>query len=203
MKDLSASVFPVQSKLPEGHYLVLPGPVRLARIRLSLSQRERTKVRDLLAGVLPRQSKLPEGHYLVLPGPDDSKSERQEFLFCSEIHLVPDCTLREGDSHDQNHPTRSPVLGPDSRNPTRSDRWDAGAEIYSARNYDFGDGATECVRNLWRFCEVARTSHWGTFEYCHFSEKINRSPLTLILSPQAGRGESHLRVLQELDCGQN
>ena len=40
---------------------------RYVMIRLSLSQRERTKVRDLLASVFPRRSKLPEGRYQALP----------------------------------------------------------------------------------------------------------------------------------------
>src|SRR6266446_5855115 len=164
--------------------------------RLSLSQRERTKVRDLLAGVLPRQSKLPEGHYLVLPGPDDSKSEAWRFLFRQEIRLVPDRILREDDSHDLSHLTRRQVSKRGNRNLRHNDRWDAGAEIYSARNFDFEDGATECVRSLWRFCGGnEHDSLGGRSSIAVFSEKINRSPLTLILSPQAGRGESHLRIV--------
>ena len=169
---------------------------RCVMFHLSLSQRERTKVRDLLASVFPRQSKLPEEHYRVLPESDDSKNERRQFRFCSEIHLVLDRELRLTDSHGLNHPTRSQVLGRDSRSPTRSDRLGAAAEIYSARNFDFEDGATVCVHSLWRFCGGSEhESLGGRSSIAVFSEKVNRSPLTLILSPQAGRGESPLRVV--------
>ena len=165
-------------------------------IRLSLSQRERIKVRDSSGSVLPRQSKSPEGRYRALPGPDDSRSEAWRFLFRQEIRFVPDRMLREGDSHDLNHPTQSQALEPGSKSPTRSDRLGAAAEIYIPRSFDFEDGAIECVRSLWRFCGGnEHESREGRSSIAVFSEKINRSPLTLILSPQAGRGESHLRVV--------
>ena len=165
-------------------------------IRLSLSQRERIKVRDSSGSVLPRQSKSPEGRYQVLREPDDSKNERRQFRFCSEIAPAPDRMLREGDSHDLSHPTRQQVSQPDNKNLLHNDRWDAGAEIYSARNFDFEDGAIERVRSLWRLCGGNEHESRGRrSSIAVFSGKINRSPLTLILFPQAGRGESHLRVV--------
>jgi len=164
-------------------------------IRLSLSQRERIKVRDSSGSVLPRQSKSPEGRYQVLREPDDSKNERRQFRFCSEIAPAPDRMLREGDSHDLSHPTRQQVSQPDNKNLLHNDRWDAGVEIYNARNFDFEDGAIECVRSLWRFCGGNEHESLGErSSIAVFSEKINRLPLTLILSPQTGRGESHLPV---------
>jgi hypothetical protein len=164
-------------------------------IRLPLSQRERIKVRDSSGGVLPRQSKSPEGHYQVLRESDDSKNERRQFRFCSEIALVPDRTFREGDSHDLTHPTQSQALESGSKSPTRNDRLDAVAEICSARNFDFEDGATVCVHNPSHFSgDNEHESLGDSSSIAIFSEKINRSPLTLILSPQAGRGESHLPV---------
>ena len=164
-------------------------------IRLSLSQRERIKARDSSGSVLPRQSKSPEGRYQVLREPDDSKNERRQFRFCSKIAPAPDRMLREGDSHDLSHPTRQQVSPPDNKNLLHNDRWGAGAEIYSARNFDFEAGATVCVHNLWRFCGGNEHESLGErSSIAVFSEKINRSPLTLILSPQAGRGGSHLRV---------
>jgi len=167
-----------------------------ARIRLSLSQRERIEVRDSSASVLPAQSKSPKERYQALPGPDDSKSEAWRFLFRKEIRFVPDRMLREGDSHDLNHLTRRQVSQPDNRNLLRSDRLDAAAEIYSAQSFDFGDGATECVRNRWRFRgDNEDESLGGRSSIAVFSEKINSSPLTLILSPQAGRGGSHSRLV--------
>ena len=157
-------------------------------------------MRDSSGSVLPAQSKLPEGRYRALPESDDSKNERRQFLFCSEIALVPDRTFREGDSHDLNHPTQSQALEPGSKSPTRSDRLGAGAEIYSARSFDFEDGATVCVHNLWRFCgDNEHETRGKRSSIGVFSEKINCSPLTLILSPQAERGESHLPVGTGLD----
>src|SRR6266404_3493176 len=161
---------------------------RYVRIRLSLSQRERTKVRDLSASVFPGQSRLPEGRYRVLPGSDDSKSEQSRFLVQQEIHLVPDRMLREGDSHDPNRLTQRQVSQPDNRNPIHNDRWDVGAGICSARNFDFEDGARECVRSPSRSSgDNEHESRGESSSIAVFSEKINRSPLTLILSPQAGR----------------
>jgi len=166
-------------------------------IRLSLSQRERIKVRDSSGSVLPAQSKLPEGRYRALPESDDSKNGRRQFLFCSEIALVLDRTFREGDSHDLTHPTQSQALEPGSKSPARSDQLGAGAEIYGARSFDFEDGATGCVRSPLRFCGGNEHESRGRrSSIAVFSEKINRAPpLTLILSPQAGRGGSHSRVV--------
>ena len=165
-------------------------------IRLSLSQRERIEVRDSSGSVLPRQSKSPEGRYQVLREPDDSKNERRQFRFCSEIAPAPDRMLREGDSHDLSHPTRQQVSQPDNKNLLHNDRWDAGVEIYNARNFDSEDGAIGYVHSPLRFCgDNERESLGGRSSIAVFSEKINRSPLTLILSPQAGRGESHLSVV--------
>ena len=169
-------------------------------IRLSLSQRERIKVRDSSGSVLPRQSKSPEGRYQVLREPDDSKNERRQFRFCSEIAPAPDRMLREGDSHDLSHPTRQQVSQPDNKNLLHNDRWDAGVEIYNARNFDFEDGAIECVRSLWRFCGGnEHESRGGRSSIAVFSEKINRSPLTLILSRKRGEVNHICPFAQELD----
>jgi hypothetical protein len=153
-------------------------------------------VRDRLGPVFPGQSKLPEGRYRALPESDDSKSEAWRFLFRQEIHLAPDRMLREGDSHDLNRLTRRQVSQPDNRNLLHNDRWDAGAEIYILRNFDFEDGAIGYVHSPSRFCgDNEHESRGRRSSIAVFSEKINRSPLTLILSPQAGRGGSHSRVV--------
>ena len=149
--------------------------------------KERIEVRDSSGSVLPRQSKSPEERYQVLRGPDDSKNERRQFRLHSRIALGLDLAPRLIDSHGQNHPTQSQVLGPDSRNPTRSDQLGAAAEIYVLRSYDFEDGAIGCVRSRSRFFEDSRRASQRGVE---LSREIDRLPLTLILSPQAGRGGS-------------
>lgn len=158
--------------------------------RLSLSQRERIKVRDSSGSALPAQFKSLEGHYQVLAGPGDSKNERRQFRFCAEIALVRGPVLRLSDNHGQNHPTRSQVLGPDNRNPGHTDRLDTVAEIYIDRGYGFANAAREYVHSRSRFFEDnERESRGGSLDSAISCGEINRPPLTLILSPRAGRGE--------------
>lgn len=162
---------------------------RYVMIRHSLSQRERIEVRDPWGIVFPRQSKLPEGRYRVLPGSDDSKSERQRFLVWPEIRPALCRGFREGGSCDLNHPIRWQVSRSDNRNPGCTDRWDAGAGIYSAQSFDFEDVTTVCVRIPSRFCGGnEHESPSDCLAIANSSEKINHSPLTSILSPQPGRG---------------
>jgi hypothetical protein len=157
-------------------------------IRLSLSQRERIKVRDSSGSVFPAQSKSPEGRCRVLPESGDSKSEAWRFLFPQEIHFVSDRVLREGDSHDLSRPTRWQVSLSDNRNLRRNDRWDAGAEIYNARSFDFEDGAKVYAHSPSRFFgDNEHESLGDCSSVAVSSEKINRLPLTLILSPERER----------------
>jgi hypothetical protein len=158
-------------------------------VRLSLSQRERIKVRDCSDSVLPASTKLPEGRCPALPGPDDSRTEGRKFLGWSEIRFALGRAFREGDNRGLHRPTRQPVSPPDNRNPRCKDQRDAAAGICNDQSFDFEDGAKGCVRSRLRFCG----DNWGgTLRDCLvgaiLSEKGNRLPLTSILSPRPGRG---------------
>jgi hypothetical protein len=156
---------------------------------LSLSQRERMKVRDCCDGDFQAFPKSTQERYQVLPGLDDSRSGSRQFLVFPKIRLVPDRVSRAGGSCDLNHPIRWQASRPDNRNPGCKDRWDAVAGIYELRTSDFEDGAREYVRNRSRSCggneHASLTDSLIMVVSC---EKEKYRPLTLILSPQAGRG---------------
>ncbi len=168
---------------------------RLIFCLLSLSQRERMKVRDCSTRIAPRLTKWLQGRCRVLPALDDSRSGRRQFLVWLEIPHAPDRASRAGGNHGPNHPTRSRVSRSDNRSPGRKDRRGAVAGIYEQRTFDFGDGARECVRNRLPSCgDIAHESLVGCLELAIDCEKIIAHPLTSILSPQTGRGgRQHLR----------
>jgi hypothetical protein len=156
---------------------------------LSLLQRERIKVRDCSPRVLQAPTKWPQERYRVLHVLDGSKSGQWQFLVWLGIPLASHRASRAGGNHDRNHPIRSQASVPDNRNPRRKDRSDAVVGIYKQRTFDFEDGARECVHNLLRFCGGNGGASSKNFLIRAVSwEKRNYRPLTLILSPRAGRG---------------
>jgi hypothetical protein len=94
------------------------------------------------------------------------------------------------DNCDHHHPIRSLALQQDNRSRVRRDSTDADAGIYTQQNFDSVNVAKERVQGRLVFCGVIeRGSHGIDFT----SRLINWKrgciwPLTLILSPQPGRG---------------
>ena len=162
---------------------------RLIFFVLSLSQRERMKVRDCSTRVVQGLTKWLQARCRVLPALDGSRSGRRQFPAQLEIYPVSDRVSRGGGNHDPNHPIRSQASRSDNRNPGCKDRWDAVAGICNLRSVDFGDGARECARNRSRSCggndDASLIDSLIRVVSC---EKRNYRPLTSILSPIAGRG---------------
>ena len=164
---------------------------RPARVRLSLSQRERIEVRDCSESVPQAPAKLPGGRYRFLPEFDDSKSGSRQYLRSPEIPLVHDPAFCEDDSHGPNHPTRLRVSRPDNRNPECKDRWDAAAGICNGQSFDFEDVAKECARNQWRFCGG---SGGGTPRNCLAQRRFVREEKSFAphLNPLPAAGERRI-----------
>ncbi|SRR6266404_1724188 len=163
--------------------------------RLSLFQRERTKVRDCRGSALRVRARSFEGRCPVLRRPDDSKTESREFLLWREISPVHDRALREDRSRVLSHPIRWRVWQQDNRNRVCKDRWDAVAGIYNRRNFGSADGAKGFARIPSPFCETdelgSQEDHL-TSDVCRREAKLFEParcyPLTSILSPRPGRG---------------
>ena len=156
---------------------------------LSLSQRERIKVRDCSARVLQAPTKWPQERYRVPPEFDDSRTEQRQSVVSLRISCVPDRAPRGCGIRGPNHPIRWQASRPDNRNPRYMDRSDAAAGIYTPRTFDFEDGARECVHNRLRsYEENARESLEHCLRLAIDCEKRNCVPLTSILSLPAGSG---------------
>ena len=162
---------------------------RLIFFLLSLSQRERIKMRDCSARVLQAPTKWPRERYRVPPEFDDSRSEQRQSLVWPEIPFVPCRVSRVGASHAPTHPIRWQASRSGNRNLGRTNQRDAVAGIYKPRSFDFADVAREYVHNRLR---VSGDNGPESLAYCLRlaidREKRNCAPLTSILSPQAGRG---------------
>ena len=156
---------------------------------LSLSQRERTKVRDCSTHDFQAPTKSPQERYRVPRGFGDSRNGQRQFLVWLEIPFAPDRASRAGVNHDPNHPVRLRVSGRDNRNQGRTDQPGAVAGICNLRSVDFGDVAREYARNRSRSCggneDASSINSLITAVSC---EKRNYRPLTSILSPITGRG---------------
>ena len=160
---------------------------------LSLSQRERIKVRDCCGCDFQAPTKSPQERYRGPRGFGDSRNGRRQFLAWLEIPFALDRVSRAGGNHDPNHPVRSRVSSSDNRNPGCKDRSDAVAGICNLRSVDFEDGAREYARNRSRSSggneRSPSTLSLLTSRSC---EKRNYRPLTSILSPRTGRGGAPL-----------
>jgi hypothetical protein len=162
---------------------------RLIFCLLSLSQRERMKVRDCCERDLQAPTKSLQARYPVPRGFGDSKNEQQQFLVALEISLVSYRASRVGKNHVPSHPIRSRVSEPGNKSPGHRDRLGAVAEIYKLRTFDFEDGARESVRNRSPSCgDNAHESFVGCLKLAIDCEKIIAYP-----SPQSSprlRGEA-------------
>ena len=163
------------------------------RSRLSLSQRERMKVRDCFA-VAPRvRTRLLATHYRALGESDDSRISTRQLhgepeipsAFGREFGLYGSYVLRR--------PIRWPALRSDNRNPRRSRPADVGDETYSLQNFGSVNVAKEYVpARSPSFAAIERDSQQFILTINASSEKHFRIP-----SPQSSprkRGEADTSI---------
>jgi hypothetical protein len=121
--------------------------------RLSLSQRERIKVRDLCRVALQEPSKSLPALRPDFPGCRCCNISVREFLDAQGNDRAVDRVLAWKNTCDPHHRARSRVELQRNKNPGRNRRLDADGEICSRRNFDCAGGAKACVRRAWHFCE--------------------------------------------------
>jgi hypothetical protein len=119
--------------------------------RLSLSQRERTKVRDRSENPAPGRTRLLEGRYQVLCALGDSKIVKRRFVGWQEIQFALDRAFVGACNRDRHHQAQRRDAFPDNKNRGCSGQLDAAGGICSLRNYDFVSDTTEFARNRSRF----------------------------------------------------
>jgi hypothetical protein len=168
---------------------------RAAAIRLSLSQRERMKVRDCFCGVPPKQAKLLAERCRVLCESGDSKIAVRQFRGAQGTRHGHDRALDWFCNCVRRHLARSPTSRQGNRNRVRKNRADAGGETCNLRSSGSADVAKECTRIQLRSFEAnERGAQRTQFRSNSFSQGGNllvspsHQPLTSILSPQPGRG---------------
>lgn len=153
---------------------------------LSLSERERIKVRDFPRLALRSRTKSSEGRRPNSPALHRSKSEVFGFRPGQKIALVlgPCDGVARKRARSRRVPQRAAL--PRSKNPGCIVRPDAGAGIYYLKERDYVDGAKVCARMASSFCAKSErdSSQSGILIFSTRGEAL-LLPLTLILSPAA------------------
>ncbi len=130
-------------------------------LHLSLSQRERIKVRDLsrAAALAPTESTL--GLRPDSPGHPGYKISLRECPRARESDRAIDRALGLKSRCVRCHRVRPRASFPRNRNPGCSYRWDVAGEICSQRSADFADVAKESVRREWDSFADSELASWG------------------------------------------
>ena len=117
------------------------------------------------------------------------ESQHKDFALSQEIVTAFDREFGLSDSYVHRRPIRYPALRSDNRNLGHNCRTDVGGEICNPRNFDSVNAAKEYVQpQSPSFVAIERDSQRLILAMNASSEKSLWMPLTLILSPQAGRG---------------
>src|SRR4051794_22421618 len=150
------------------------------QVRLSLSQRERIKVRDSFWHVSPARSRSPLGRCRVLRELGGSRTGEPEFAGKQEAPHVRDLVFGQFDSYVRHRPAQSPTLPLGSRNRGHKNQPDAAAGICSPQNYGSGGGAKEDVPT-WSdaFSNIER----GSRRHLRLGQFFGKVELTPHLSP--------------------
>jgi len=149
-------------------------------------------VRDLGRFALRAQTILLAAHCRVLRELDDSKIGRLQFLCSRGTSLAFDLASAHHGSYVRRHPVRSRASQSDSRNRVCKDQSGVADGIYSPRSCGSADVAKEFAQvRLPSFATRERDSRRLTLLAKSTSEKADENPLTSILSPEAGRGETY------------
>ena len=147
------------------------------------------KVRDCLTAVGLVQTRLLATCCRVFGESDDSRIATRRLHSEPGILTAFDREVGLRDSYVRRRPIRQLTLRWDNRNPGRNRRRDVGGEICSPRNFGSVSAARESVQaQSPSFATIERDSQRFILTMNAFSEKSFRTPLTSILSPQAGRG---------------
>ena len=158
------------------------------RIRLSLSQRERIKVRDCFRSVPRARSKSLLARYRVLHELGDSKIEGPRCRGEREILSARDRVSGRLDDHVLHRPAQLPALPRHNKNRGHKDEADAAAGICSPQSYGFVGVAKEHVP-IWSGAFVANER--GSRRYLRLGQFFGKVELTPHLSPlplSKGRG---------------
>ena len=122
---------------------------------------------------------------------DDSKIAVQRFLCGLGIPTALDREFARHDSYARHRPIQLRALWSDRRNPVCSSPTDADGEICSLQRFGSANAAIACAQDqLPSFATNERDSRPIILLTSAVFER--ESPLTLVLSPQAGRGESYI-----------
>jgi hypothetical protein len=162
---------------------------------LSLSQRERIKVRDCFRNAAPARTKSHPEHYRVLPGPDGSRIAKRRFRDWRETSFALHRAFPGRCSYDRLHQARSRDELQDNRNLKHNNQSDVGAGTCSPRTSDFEDGATRSFHNASdSYVGSARESQGGRLSD-KFGQRNNFHWLSPHLNPlpKLGRGKDLLR----------
>jgi hypothetical protein len=166
-----------------------------AGIRLSLSKRERMKVRDCLQCVSGAPTKLLPKRCPILYEFGDSRIGVPEFRAAQKTDLASVRAFDRFDSCVRHHRVQRQVLRKDSRNRVRKDLAGAVVEICNQQNFGFLSAAKERVQVSSHFCgDNWLGSREGNCICVRARQKAKLfavqalRPLTLILSPKSGRG---------------
>jgi hypothetical protein len=155
--------------------------------RLSLSQRERTKVRDCLAAALEVRSKLLATRCRAPGEPDDSKISIQRLRGEPGVPTAFDHEFGLHDSYVHRRPIRSPALRWDNKNLRHNRGTDVGDETCSLRNFGSVSVAKEYVQaHSPFFAAIERDPQRFILTINVSFEKPFAHPLISILSPQSG-----------------
>jgi hypothetical protein len=122
------------------------------KARLSLCQRERTKVRVSTSIAPAAQTRLLARRCRVPGEPDDSRTAAQRFPCEPEIPTEFDLEFVRHDSYGHHRPIRSRALRSDNRNPGCNGRMDADSEICSLQNFGSANAAKECAQCRFPSC---------------------------------------------------
>jgi hypothetical protein len=163
--------------------------------RLSLSKRERMKVRDCLQCVFGAPTKLLPKHCPILHEFGDSRTGVPEFHTVQKTDLASDRAFDRFDSCVRHHRVQRQVLRKDSRNRVRKDPAGAVVEICNQQNFGFSSVAKERVQvsshsygDNWLGSREGNCICVRPWPKAKLFTVHPHRPLTSILSPKSGRG---------------
>jgi hypothetical protein len=158
---------------------------------LSLSQRERIKVRDCFRNAAPARTKSHPELYRVLPGADDSRTAERRFRDWRELSFAPHRALPGQCSYARFHQARSRDEPQGNRNLKRSNQSDVGVGTCGLRTSVFEHDATRSFHNASDSYVGSELESRGGRLSDKFGRRINFRWLAPHLNPlpKLGRGK--------------
>ena len=163
--------------------------IRLSQqVRLSLSQRERIKVRDCFWHVSRARSRSPFGRCRVLHELGGSRTGEREFAAEQETPHVRDRVFGQFDSYARHRLAQSPASSRGNRNRGHKNQPDAAAGTCSPQNYGFAGGAREDVPTWSDACGDTERGSRRYLSDRQFFQKVELTPHLSPLPLGKGRG---------------